>query len=128
MQALGKHGVRAELHSSSAEILPFADATFDVIVSVSALEYIPDINRACREMLRVLKPEGHLVCVTPGFSPLVDWGLKQMTGEQASQYGDRRERLMPALHAHFKTERELAVPPLAGRLLRLYTALRMQRR
>ncbi len=127
-ESLQKHGVVAELHSGSAESLPFPDAHFDCIVSVSALEYIPDIDVACREMVRVLKPGGRLVCVTPGFSPLVDWGLRVLTGEKASQYGDRRERLMPALHRYFEQERQLSVPPLGGRLLRLYSALRMRRR
>jgi SAM-dependent methyltransferase len=126
-QSLKAHGITADLHSGSAEQLPFPDNFFDCIVSVSALEYIPDIDKACREMLRTLKPGGRLVCVTPGFSPLVDWGLRVLTGEQASQYGDRRERLLPSLHAHFVEERRLSVPPL-GRYLRLYSALRMRRR
>jgi ubiquinone/menaquinone biosynthesis C-methylase UbiE len=126
--SLATHGIAAELHSGTAESLPFPDAHFDCIVSVSALEYIPDIDIACQEMVRTLKPGGRLVCVTPGFSPLVDWGLRVLTGEQASQYGDRRERLMPALHRYFAQERQLSVPPLGGKFLRLYSALKMRRR
>lgn len=36
--------------------LPFADQTFDVVVSVSAFHYFDDPMRALGEMKRVLKP------------------------------------------------------------------------
>lgn len=126
--ALAKHGIQADLRSGSAEVMPFPDAHFDCLVSVSALEYIPDIDVGCREMLRVLKPGGYLICVTPGFSPLVDFGLRVVTGEKASQYGDRRARLLPALHEHFELDRRLQIPPFGGRFLRLYSALRLRKR
>lgn len=44
-----------------AEALPFADATFDRVVAVTTLCFIPDANRAITEMMRVLKPGGRLV-------------------------------------------------------------------
>jgi ubiquinone/menaquinone biosynthesis C-methylase UbiE len=127
MEVLKRHGIQSDLRSASAESIPFADASFDCIVSVSALEYIPDIEIGCREMLRVLKPGGYLIAVTPGFSPLVDFGLRIMTGEQASQYGDRRARLLPSLHRNFTLDRRLQIPPFGGRYLRLYSALRMRK-
>jgi SAM-dependent methyltransferase len=126
--ALARHHIQADLRSASAEEIPFPDASFDCLVSVSALEYIPDIDIGCREMLRVLKPGGYLIAVTPGFSPLVDFGLRVVTGEKPSQYGDRRARLLPALHANFDLDRHLQIPPLGGRFLRLYSALRLRKR
>ena len=126
--ALARHGIKADLRSASAEAIPFPDASFDCLVSVSALEYIPDIDIGCREMLRVLKPGGYLIAVTPGFSPLVDFGLRVVTGEKPSQYGDRRARLLPALHKNFELDRRLQIPPLGGRFLRLYSALRLRKR
>ncbi|MGH3649112.1 MAG: class I SAM-dependent methyltransferase [Acidimicrobiia bacterium] len=48
-----------------AESLDFDDATFDVIVSVHAIEHIPGLEIALAEMVRVLRPGGHTVFVYP---------------------------------------------------------------
>lgn len=44
-----------------AEQLPFADASFDLVVSYLSLIDIPDIERAIAEMARVLRPQGSLL-------------------------------------------------------------------
>lgn len=44
-----------------AEHLPFADRTFDRVVAVAVLCFIPQTDRAIAEMARVLKPGGRLV-------------------------------------------------------------------
>ena len=43
-----------------AEELPFADASFDVVVSTFGAMFAPDHDTAAAELLRVLKPEGRL--------------------------------------------------------------------
>lgn len=42
----------------SAEVLPFTDRSFDVVISNGALNLVPDKLRALAEVLRVLKPGG----------------------------------------------------------------------
>lgn len=124
---LKQHGITASLFSGSAESLPYDDAFLDCAVSVSAIEYVPDIDRACRELTRVLRPGGVVVIATPGVSPIWDLALR-LTGEDPAQYADRRQNLIPALKRHFDVEREIAMPAVGGRLLRLYTGLRLVRR
>lgn len=43
------------------EQLPFADATFDSVVSITVLRHFPEWGAILREYLRVLKPGGRLV-------------------------------------------------------------------
>jgi ubiquinone/menaquinone biosynthesis C-methylase UbiE len=40
--------------------LPFADASFDVVLSTFGVMFVPDPDRAAAEMLRVLKPGGRI--------------------------------------------------------------------
>jgi len=46
-----------------ADRLPFADGTFDVVLSAFVLQLVPSRPRALREMRRVLRPGGRLACV-----------------------------------------------------------------
>ena len=57
-----------------AEDLPFPGAAFDLVVSLSCLQFIADAARALREMRRVLRPGGRLILTAdamdwPGISP-----------------------------------------------------------
>ncbi len=46
--------------------IPFADGTFDVVMSTEVIEHTPDPQRALRELARVVKPGGTLIVTTPG--------------------------------------------------------------
>lgn len=48
-----------------AQDLDFEDDTFDVILSVHAIEHIPPLEQALSEMARVLKPGGTAVYIYP---------------------------------------------------------------
>jgi ubiquinone/menaquinone biosynthesis C-methylase UbiE len=123
---LARHGVTAHLTTGSAEAMPYPDDHFDCLLSISAIEFIPDLESACREMRRVLRPGGVLVVVTPGRSPVVDAGLKLLTGQSAkTDYGDRRAAVLPTLTKHFRVERVKSFPPLVSKAVCLYTGLRL---
>jgi SAM-dependent methyltransferase len=47
------------------ERLPFADASFDTVLSVQVLEHTPDPHQLVAEMARVLRPSGLLVLSAP---------------------------------------------------------------
>lgn len=125
-QALATHGVIAELRTGTAEALPYADASFDAVVAVSVLEFIPDLAAACREVTRVLRPGGRFYVVTPGKSWVADLGLRVLTGKSAvKDFGDRRDRILQTLADHFDTDATRSFPLFSGGALRLYTALRL---
>ncbi len=50
--------------------LPLADGCVDVILCTEVLEHVPDARLAIREMARVLRPGGRLICTTPFLYPL----------------------------------------------------------
>jgi SAM-dependent methyltransferase len=51
--------------AGSALELPFADASFDAVVSSEVIEHTPDPRRAVCDYARVLKPGGYLVLTCP---------------------------------------------------------------
>lgn len=58
--------------------LPFADETFDVVICSEVLEHIPDLHRAIREIIRVLKPGKSLVVSVPRYFPeRICWALSE---------------------------------------------------
>lgn len=126
MSTLARFNVSAKLYSGSVSAMPFADNFFDVVVAVSSLEFIEDLAAACLEIKRVLAPGGFLVAITPGHSPVVDFGLKVLTGKSAKDdFGDRRQMILPTLREHFTTAREIKSPALASSVVCLYTALKL---
>ncbi|HEY0639813.1 MAG TPA: class I SAM-dependent methyltransferase [Pseudonocardiaceae bacterium] len=124
---LARHGLTPTLATGTVEELPYDTGSFDCVVSVSTLEYVPDLDAACREMRRVLRPGGTLAVCTPGSGALWNLPLRLMTRQGPSQYGDRREKLQPTLRDHFDVTREVRVPSRTGAALRLYTGLQLRR-
>lgn len=85
--------------------LPFADASFDTVLSFQVYEHVEDTERYLSEIRRVLAPGGHLVLVTPNRStrllpfqkPWNRWHLKeydaQRLGSQVRQHFPAAEML-----------------------------------
>jgi uncharacterized protein YbaR (Trm112 family) len=55
---------------ADAHRLPFADASFDAVVSFNTFEHLAEPERAAGEILRVLKPGGRLVVHTAFLQPV----------------------------------------------------------
>jgi ubiquinone/menaquinone biosynthesis C-methylase UbiE len=53
-------GLPVEFQVADAEALPFADTTFDIVVSTFGVMFTPDQDKAASELLRVCKPEGKI--------------------------------------------------------------------
>lgn len=120
-RVLAALGVDAALVTAPAAALPYPDRTFDTVVTVSTLEFVPDVGAAVRELLRVTRPGGRLVVVTPGESRVLDAGLRLLTGERAEDtFEGRRGLVVPAVEAAGRVVAVRPLPPRAGRLLPVY--------
>jgi len=93
-----------EWRQGAAESLPYADDSFQAVVSQFGLMFFADRRQAVREMLRVLSPEGRLAVAvwdslnnTPAYSAAVEL-LDRVAGQRAADalrapftLGDRNE-------------------------------------
>ena len=52
------------------EVLPFVDNAFNAVLSIAVLEHVKDPFLCAREIARVLKPGGDLMCCVPFLQPL----------------------------------------------------------
>jgi SAM-dependent methyltransferase len=121
---LAAHGNPARLLRASSAALPYRDAAFDTVVAVSTLEFVSDVATAVGELVRVTKPGGRLVIVTPGQSALLDFGLRVLTGERAEDtFEGRRGFVVPAVERTARIVELRTLPPLAGRILPLYRVI-----
>jgi SAM-dependent methyltransferase len=119
-------GVRVEWREGDVEQLPFADATFDAVLSQFGHMFAPRPEVAVNEMVRVLKPGGTIAFSTwppelfvgrtfmlvaryappppPGVAPPPVWGdpnvIRERLGKAVKDIVfDRQRMLVPALSA-----------------------------
>jgi ubiquinone/menaquinone biosynthesis C-methylase UbiE len=68
-QRIKQSKIEVECHPITGERLPFADASFDTVVSTFTLCSIPNVNAALAELYRVLKPGSLFLFLEHGLSP-----------------------------------------------------------
>src|SRR5204863_8005592 len=53
-------GLTIDVREADAEALPFADTSFDVVLSTFGVMFTPDQERAAGELVRVCRPGGRI--------------------------------------------------------------------
>lgn len=108
-----------DVRSMDALRLDVPDESFDVVFSLSSIEHFgqpADIQRAAREMARVVKPGGHLIIVTEVLvkaHPL-DWpplqvAIKTISGGRRLPRATMRKRMMDAFRPR-EVQRDVVAP------------------
>jgi ubiquinone/menaquinone biosynthesis C-methylase UbiE len=64
-KAKAKLGKNASITNASANALPYADNSFEYVISATAFHHFSDANNAIREMYRVLKNDGTVLILDP---------------------------------------------------------------
>jgi len=89
--AMGQVGIIPTLKQANILSIPYADRTFDLVMSAHVLEHLPDPRKALMEMIRVLKPGGRLfICMTRRsfFGALIQfrWRTWAVTAKQGVEW------------------------------------------
>lgn len=66
-------GVPVDFDVVDAQDIPYTDASYDVVTMAYGLRNMPERERALREMFRVLRPGGQLVCLDFSTPPNRAW-------------------------------------------------------
>lgn len=76
--------------AGDAQFVPFADNTFDWIVSCECLEHLPEPQKMAAEMFRVLKPGGRFCLTTENYlnGMLLAWLQCYLTGRPFNSGSD----------------------------------------
>ena len=73
---------------ASVDCLPFADATFDCVLSLDVIEHVADDAAMVRSLYDAVKPGGHLIVTVPAFKSLwsshdeVNWHKRRYTASE----------------------------------------------
>jgi SAM-dependent methyltransferase len=101
-KALAEDNLAPGLVRGGAAELPFADGSFDVVVIVSVLEFVPDPAACLNEALRVLRTGGRLILVTPRQLAWADALYRRLSGvDPEADFQGGRGRLQTALERQF---------------------------
>jgi SAM-dependent methyltransferase len=85
VELTGAQGVEAVV--GDVQELPFRDGIFDCALAAWMLYHVPDLDRALRELRRVLRPEGRLVAVTNSERTLPElWDLLVDAGSRSEGF------------------------------------------
>ena len=87
-QATAKVRSGTHLTNGDAELLPFRDCAFDLVVTTSTLQWMDTLDKSVAEMLRVVAPGGMVLIAYFGRETL--WELRECYGQVLQQRGKHR--------------------------------------
>lgn len=82
--------------------IPYAEASFDLLVMGEVLEHLPDPEATLRRLARLVKPGGEVLASTPNIS---HWGV--IAGLLAGRFDYEAEGVMDRTHLKWFTPRSL---------------------
>ena len=95
---------------ASATVLPYADASFNTVISNCVIEHIPDNDAVLAEIFRVLRPGGVFATTLPSELSRIPTRRNDISGGGPPLFG---ARLRPLLQPHFQPLSCLLAPGLA---------------
>jgi ubiquinone/menaquinone biosynthesis C-methylase UbiE len=117
-----------KLKSQSIENTDYPDNFFDVIVGVSALEFVQDLKSAIREIKRILSPDGFFTVICPMQSKILDSVVSLYARKSAEEeFGDSRLYVGRELENNFTIEKKGFMIPFFGQYFPVYTWYKLRK-
>ena len=92
---------------ADVQALPLPDASLDVALAMHMLYHVPDIERAARELRRVLRPGGTLLAVTNSVEHLAEFSA--LMTEAVTALTDASSERFPRWGSRFRLENGAAL-------------------
>lgn len=103
-KAVTPSALAIEWSESGADALPYADGSFDAVLCQLSLQFMPDQNRALREMQRVLASGGRLFLNVPGPVDPLFQALADAVGRHIAPEAGNFVRAVFSLHDESRIE------------------------
>ncbi len=117
-----------DVKSLSIEKTDYPDNFFDVIVGVSVLEFVDDLQKAILEIKRILKKDGFFITICPMQSKFLDFIVTLYADKSAQEeFGDSRRYINKELEKNFIIEKKGFMLPLIGKYFPVYTHYKLRK-
>jgi len=116
------------LSTQSIDHTTFLSESFEAIVAVSTLEFVPDIQMALTEIKRILKEDGVFITICPMQSIILDFFLSFYTRKPPKvEFRDARQKVSRLLEQNFTIIKKGYMVPLIGRFFPVYTHYKLKK-
>lgn len=124
-----KYGIKNfNLSTQSIDNTDFPDQSFDAVVAVSVLEFVPDIQKAINEIKRILKEDGVFITICPMESKTLDFILNFYTRKHPKEEsGDARQQVSKLLEQSFVVVEKRYMIPIIGKFFPVYTHYKLKK-
>jgi len=116
------------LSQQNIESTSYPDNFFDVIVGVSVIEFVNDLQNALIEIKRILKETGIFLTICPMKSNLLDFFVSLYSSKKPNEeFANSRESIAYDLEKSFKVIDKGYMMPIFGRYFPIYTHYKLSK-
>lgn len=117
-----------DIRSQSIEKTDYPDNFFDIIIGVSVLEFVDNLELAIAEIKRILRKDGYFVTICPMNSKFLDFVISLYADKTAEEeFGDSRKYVSKELEKNFIIEKKGYMLPLIGKFFPVYTHYKLRK-